>query len=48
MRIAVVILLVLCMASISLAENTVKVKQATILGETIRVGQGADIVQSRL
>jgi hypothetical protein len=48
MRIAIVILLVFCMSSFSFAEETVKVKQATIRGETITVGQGADIVQSRI
>ncbi|KFO66748.1 hypothetical protein ER57_15420 [Smithella sp. SCADC] len=48
MRIAIVILLVFCMSSFSFAEETMKVKQATIRGETIKVGQGADIVQSRI
>jgi hypothetical protein len=48
MRIAIVILLVFCMSSFSFAEETVKVKQATIRGETITVGQGADIVQGRI
>lgn len=48
MRIAVAILLVFCIAAVGHAENTVKVKQATISGETIKVGQGADIVQSRI
>ena len=48
MRIAIVMLLVCCMSSFSFAEETVKVKQATIRGETITVGQGADIVQSRI
>lgn len=48
MRIAIVILLVFCMSSFSFAEETVKVKKATIRGETITVGQGADIVQSRI
>jgi len=41
MRITVVILLVFCIAFVSHAEDTVKVKQATISGETIKVGQGA-------
>lgn len=48
MRIAIVILSVFCISSVSLAENTVKVKQASIFGEIVKVGQGADIVQSRI
>lgn len=48
MRIAIVVFIIFCMASFSLAEDTVKVKQATIRGESIKVGQGADIVQSRI
>lgn len=48
MRIAIAILLVFCISAVGLAENTVKVKQATISRETIKVGQGADIVQSRI
>jgi len=48
MRIAVSILLVFVFSSIGLAETPVKLKQATIFGETIKVGQGADIVQSRI
>ena len=48
MRIAIVVFIIFCMASFSLAVDTVKVKQATIRGESIKVGQGADIVQSRI
>jgi hypothetical protein len=48
MRIAMVVFIIFCMASFSLAEDAVKVKQATIRGESIKVGQGADIVQSRI
>ncbi|OPY76988.1 MAG: hypothetical protein A4E64_01288 [Syntrophorhabdus sp. PtaU1.Bin058] len=48
MRIAMVMFMIFFMVSFSLAENTVKVKQATIRGESIKVGQGADIVQSRI
>ena len=48
MRIAIAIFLVFCMSSFSVAAETVKVKQATIQGEIITVGQGADIVQSRI
>lgn len=40
--------MVFCIAFVCHAEDTVKVKQATISGETIKVGQGADIVQSRI
>jgi len=47
MRITFVLLLLFCISSICVAE-TVKVKQATIRGETVTVGQGADIVQSRI
>jgi len=48
MRIAMVVFMIFCMASFSLAEDTVKVKQATIQGNKITIGQGADIVQSRI
>lgn len=48
MRLATIVFMILCMASFSLAENTVKVKQATIRGQSIKVGQEADIVQSRI
>ena len=48
MRTIAAILLFLCFYSISLAESAVKVKQATVKGEIIKVGQGADIVQSRI
>ena len=48
MRIAVGLLIVFCISSICLADENVKLKQATIRGETIKVGQGADIVQSRI
>jgi hypothetical protein len=48
MRITVVLLIVFCISALCLADETVKVKQATIRGETIKVGQGADIVQSRI
>lgn len=48
MRVVVVVFLIFCMASFSLAADTVKVKQAKIQGESIKVGQGADIVQSRI
>jgi hypothetical protein len=36
------------LSSFSIAAETMKVKQATIRGETIKIGQGADIVQSRI
>jgi len=48
MRIAIVILLVLCLSSFSIASETMKVKQATIRGEIVKIGQGADVVQSRI
>lgn len=49
MRVTIAIMLLLfCMPSFSLAGETVKVSRATIRGETIMVGQGADIVQSRI
>ncbi|MFH0727989.1 MAG: hypothetical protein V2B19_16805 [Pseudomonadota bacterium] len=48
MRIAIVSLLVFCISSFSIAAETVKVKEATIRGEIIMVGQGADIVQNRI
>lgn len=48
MRIAIAILFIFCLSSFALAGETVKVKQATIRGETIKIGQGADIVQSRI
>jgi hypothetical protein len=48
MRIIVSALLVLLITSISLAESTVKLREATISGQTIKLGQGADIVQSRI
>lgn len=48
MKIVVVLLTVFCISSICLADETVKVKRATIRGETIQVGQGADIVQSQI
>lgn len=48
MRIMVSALLVLLFSSICLAQSTVKLKEATISGQTIKLGQGADIVQSRI
>ena len=48
MRIALAAFLIFCISSFSIAAETVKVKQATIRGEIIMVGQGADIVQSRI
>ena len=48
MRIKIGLLLVFCISSICLADETLKVKQATIRGESIKIGQGADIVQSRI
>jgi hypothetical protein len=47
-RIAIFVLLFLLVSSVGIAETTSRVKQATIFGETITVGQGADIVQSRI
>jgi hypothetical protein len=38
----------LLIASISWAQSTVKLKEATIFGQTIKLGQGADTVQSRI
>jgi hypothetical protein len=48
MRIRVIILLVLLFPSISLAQSTVKLKEVTIFGQTIKLGQNADIVQHRI
>ncbi len=48
MRIAIVTLLIFCMPSFSIGTETMKVKQDTIRGEIIMVGQGADIVQDRI
>ncbi len=48
MRITIMLLLVFCFSSVCLAEGTVKVKQATIKGETVKIGQGADTIQSRI
>jgi len=48
MRTITAVLLFLCIYSISLAESTVKVKQATIKGIIVKIGQGADIVQSKI
>jgi len=48
MRIIVTILLVLLFPSISFPQSTVKLQEVTISGQTIKLGQGADIVQSRI
>jgi hypothetical protein len=49
MRIMVsALLVVLLFSSICLAQSTVKLKEATISGHIIKLGQGADIVQDRI
>ncbi len=48
MRVGIIILLSLFISSVGFAETSILVKQATILGESITVGQGAEIVQSRI
>jgi len=48
MRVIVTVLLVMLFSSISLAHGTVKLKEDTISGQVIKLGQGADIVQSRI
>ena len=49
MRIMVsALLVVLLFSSICLAQSTVKLKEATISRQTIKLGQGADIVQSKI
>ena len=48
MRVIINVLVVLLFLSPSLAQDTVKLKEATISGHVIRLGQGADVVQSRI
>lgn len=48
MRMAMVVFMIFCMASFSHAEAPVKGKQATIRGESIKVGQEANIVQNKI
>jgi len=47
-RVIVTVLGVLLFPSLSFDQGTVKLKEATIAGHVIRLGQGADIVQSRI
>jgi len=48
MKIVYVALVTLLFSSVGFSQGTVKVKDASIAGERITLGQGADIVQSRL
>ncbi|MBL8497662.1 hypothetical protein ABF87_13130 [Nitrosomonas sp. JL21] len=48
MKITIVLFLIFCISSISHAGGTLKVEQAIIQGKAIKVGEGADIVQSRI
>ena len=48
MRIMVSALLVLLFSSICLAQSTVKLKEATISGQRVTLGQEAYIVQDRI
>lgn len=48
MRVIFTVLPYLLFSSISLAQGTIKLEEATILGQEIKLGQGADIVQSRI
>lgn len=47
-RLVLCLLVILCFPIRGISETTIELKQATILGNKVKLGQGADIVQSRI